>query len=1023
MKRRSLFFRIFLLLFGGLFVLVSPSFGQQIVLQDLGSTFGAAPGHAHHEKCAHTFLEARLEKELGVFGSKEFFEDWITRKIEAKKSVPQIARTLEGPRKIPVVVHVIHNGTSVGMGANIPDSQISEQIRILNEDFRRLNADANRTPAEFLPVAADANIEFVLAKQDPSGLPTTGIVRLQGTKTTYSPDDATLIGQLSQWNPEEYMNIWVVPLVSPFIGYASFPISDLPGLNFSPFPAISDGVTIDYRFFGMGGSATSASRGRTATHEVGHYFGLRHIWGDGGCGVDDFVLDTPEQDNSNNICNANPSRFSCGSNDMIQNYMDYTPDACMNLFTRGQVERFDVVLANSPRRVTLVNNRATQDPVLEDRDLSITRIIQPSDALCNPVIIPEIEVQNAGNQSVTSAQIEFSINGQLIESRRFSLNLQTGQTQVLAFNAVSVTGNSNQFRFSVIQVNDNTDQKADNNTRISNPVQQGQINLPYTFNLSTFPSQWIVNNPDQSFTWERTNITVDGVAQQAVFIRHYEYDAAGQLDYFISPQIDLNLYPNAQLVFELAHAPYNQNGFQDEVIVAVAPDCSSEFDLINAPYQKSGTRLQTSEPTLDEFIPSSSSQFRTELVNLSKFRDLGKIRVAIISKNSYGNNVYLRNIRILPQEEFKYELKVEGVIAPTAISNGTHAQEIIRISNSGNLPVTRFLFTRNTNNGNNQVFVGSGSTIRPGETVDLTINNSTSDGKNRLSYGVSEPNFDQNFQAAPLFRWFNLENPTQTEVPWRQNFNASTDLNPWLTINPEADQGAWQIIPVTTGSGNNNVARMQGGANGNSYWLGTPSFDLSVSRQASVFFDVAAGVVNPATTLYLLASENGGEDYSVVWSASGTDLSTVNVGEANPNSLGDYERKYANLTEFAGEGKKQVRLAFVLDWVGEQNAPVYLDNLELFLNANPDPVIPAEGNSVLYPNPAVEYFSLAFNLPRREAVTVQIISSTGALVQELNFPNTLNQTYTFTREMFSPGLYILKINSPTLQEIKRLVIN
>jgi hypothetical protein len=130
-----------------------------------------------------------------------------------------------------------------------------------------------------------------------------------------------------------------------------------------------------------------------------------------------------------------------------------------------------------------------------------------------------------------------------------------------------------------------------------------------------------------------------------------------------------------------------------------------------------------------------------------------------------------------------------------------------------------------------------------------------------------------------------------------------------------------------------------------------------------------------------------------------------------------------NLTEYAGEGKTNIRLAFVLDALGDQNAAVFLDNLELFLSANPDPVIPAEGNSVLYPNPAVDYFNLAFNLKRRELVTVQVISSTGALIQELSFPNTLNQTYTFTREMFSPGLYILKINSPTLQEIKRLVIN
>ena len=1023
MKKGFKIFKVFPLLIGGIFSVYTGVVGQSIKLQEQSNSFGNHAGHAHNEKCAHTILESQLEKELGVFGTKAFFEDWMTRKIESKRSIPQIAKIQEGPRLIPVVVHVVHSGTAVGVGTNIPDSQIQEQIRILNEDFRRKNADANRTPAEFLSVAADANIEFVLAKQDPNGLPTSGIIRVEGPKSIYSPDDATLIGQLSQWNPEEYMNIWVVPLTSPFIGYASFPVSNLPGLNFTPFPVISDGVTIDYRFFGIGGSATTASRGRTATHEVGHYLGLRHIWGDGGCGVDDFVLDTPEQDAANTICNANPTKFSCGNNNMIQNYMDYTPDPCMNIFTKGQVERFDVVLANSPRRATLVNNRATREPVLADRDLSLKRIVQPNDALCDQTISPSVEVQNTGTSPITSTRIEFKRNGQLVESKRFNLNLQTGQTALLEFASLSATGETNEFQFTIVQVNDASDLNAVNNTQISRPVQQGQLSIPFTYNLATFPAQWIVSNPDQSLTWERTSITVDGVAQSAIYMRHYEYEAQGQLDYFISPQIDLTQFPNAQLVFEVAHGPYNQNGFQDELMIAIAPECSADFDIVSPPYQKSGTRLQTSTPTLDEFIPTSASQFRTELVNLNKFKDLGKIRIAFISKNAYGNNFYIKNIRILPQEQFKYELKVEGVITPTPISSGTHAEEVVRIINTGNLPVSRFLFTRNTNNSGNRVFIGSGASIAPGDTVDLSINKSTGAGKNSLQFGVSEPNFDQNTAAAPLLKYFNIENPAPTEVPWRQRFNSSTDLSPWLTVNPENDQAAWQVTPVSSGTGTNNVARLQGGQNGNSYWLGTPTFNLSVSRQASVFFDVAAGVMNPSTTLYLLASANGGTDYSVVWSASGANLSTVNAGEANPNNASDYERKYVNLTDFAGEGKSTVRLAFALDVVGTPNPPVYLDNLELFLSANPEPVIPAEGNTIVYPNPAVDYFNVAFNLPRRETVTMQVISSTGALVQELTFPNTLNQTYTFTREMFSPGLYILKINSPTLQEIKRLVIN
>ena len=999
------------------------AFGQKMELKAIDNF--PNPSHSHTEKCGHSQIEALMEKDMGYFGSKSFMESWFEQKISERRSTPQILRTQEdGIRKIPVVVHVIHTGTALGVGPNIPDSQILNQIQTLNEDFRRLNADASRTPAAFLPVATDSKIEFVLAKQDPNGLPTTGIVRLQGPKLTYSPSDATLIGQTSQWNPNEYMNIWVVPLVSPYIGYASFPISDLPGLNFPATSAVTDGVTIDYRFFGSNGSAISASKGRTTTHEVGHYLGLRHIWGDGGCGVDDFVADTPEQDNSNTVCNDNLSRFSCGSQDMVQNYMDYTPDACMNLFTKGQVERFNVVLANSPRRVTLVNNRATQEPVLENRDLAILKIIEPSTAICDLTVSPTIEIGNAGTQTITSARIEFIRNGALIESKSFTTNLTTGQITQVVFNDITVpaTG-TNEFTFTITEVNGLSDQNASNNTLTSRPIIQGEIALPYNFDISKFPGDWIVSNPDGGFTWERTNITVSGQNQQAIYLRNYEYEAPGQYDYFSSPAIDLTKYPNAQLVFEVAHAPYNQSGFQDALIVAISQDCGSNFDIAGAKYNKSGTRLGTAPATLDEFIPVSSAQFRLEVVNLSRYKDLGKIRLSFINQNAYGNNIYIKNIRILPEEQFNYGMVITDLVSPSPINDGTGTQEEVLVTNTGNLPVSSFFFSRTTNSGATQTFVASGSTIQPGAQTVLALNNSTSAGLNRLAYRLSEPNFDQNADSYPEFARFLIRSNDRIEAPWRQNFNNSTSLAPWASINPESNGTSWTISPISSASGPNNLGRTNALINGQNYWLGTPVFDLSGSRQASVFFDVAAGTVNPETSLSLLASDDGGNNYTEVWKEAGAQLSTVTSGEANPGSPSDFKRKYVNLSDFAGPNAKNVRLAFVLNAKGASNSNIYLDNIELFLRANPDPVIPVEGTSVLYPNPASDYFNLSFNLPRREDVRIQVISSTGAVVQDIVYNGTLNQTYTFSRETFAPGLYIIKISSNTLQELKRLIIN
>lgn len=1026
MTRFSCFSQKAILLLLGAFFASTLSFSQTFELKPLDDFTGIGSkkqDHDHNEKCGHGVLEKMIENDLGYFGTRDFLENWMEGEIEKRRSQPQIlSRTQNEVRKIPIVVHVIHRGEEIGQGTNIPLSQIEAQIRILNEDFRRLNPDTTQTPQIFQPVAADAHIEFVLATKDANGIPTNGIVRTQGPKNTYSPDDAILIGQTSQWDPEIYMNVWVVPLEQPFIGYASFPISDLPGLNFSPTSATADGVTIDYRFFGSGGSAISASRGRTATHEVGHFLGLRHIWGDGDCDVDDFVEDTPRQDNSNNSCSAGVTRFSCGSEDMIQNYMDYTPDACMNLFTQGQVERFNVVLENSPRRVNLVNNFATETPELVDFDLALTRLIAPGDFACNSTVMPAIEVTNAGNETLTSAVVELRRNNSILESKSFSFNLETGQSEILEFQNFELLDSQNEVEFRLISINNRADQNAENNRLNSNPEIQPEINLPLSISGNVLPDNWINENPDGGFGWEPITRTISGESQDLFYIRHFEYEAEGELDFLTSPVIDLEKYPNAQLVFEMAHSTYNQPGFQDALFVSISDDCGNTFDLPTARYQKSGQSLTTVAPSLEEFFPTNNGQFRTELVNLSDFASLGKVRISIITQNSYGNNIFLKNIRILDQEEFKYELTLEELIVPSPISDGRYTSESLLVTNTGNLPITSLILSKITNNGNEASFLATGGSVLPGETFTLNGTNTTREGKNRIDYTLSLPNFDQNPGSGSTLTRYIIENGELITVPWRQNFNASPSLGPWISLNPETDSQAWQVTALSGASNQNNALELRQMETNKSYWLGSSIFNLSAEIQASLFFDLAAGQVSPETRLRLLASKNAGDTYEEIFQLSGSEISTVATGAANPNNQEDFNRIYINLTDYTGVGSAEVRVALVIDQGDESNDPIYVDNLELFLSADPDPVIPGEGMALIYPNPATDYFNVAFNLPSYQDVTIQIISSTGAVVHEVNYPSTLNQTYPFSRDIFKPGLYIVKITSLTLSETQRVIL-
>ena len=262
----------------------------------------------------------------------------FVQKYDPAKRVAQIT--------IPVVVHVVYRNSS----QNLSDARILSQIQVLNEDFQMLNADADG----YWPQAADAQIAFCLATVDPNGDPTNGIQRRSTKKRSfsYSNDGVKFYssGGLDAWPADDYLNIWVCNLGNNLLGYAQFPGG----------PAATDGVVIDYAYFGT--NATSPyDLGRTATHEVGHWLNLRHIWGDGPCGVDDFVADTPESDASNGGCPI--GHVSCGTEDMVQNFMDYTYDACMNLFTAGQAARMNAVLAPGGARYSLQSSNGCGDPV------------------------------------------------------------------------------------------------------------------------------------------------------------------------------------------------------------------------------------------------------------------------------------------------------------------------------------------------------------------------------------------------------------------------------------------------------------------------------------------------------------------------------------------------------------------------------------------------------------------------------------------------------------------------------------
>ena len=286
------------------------------------------------------------------------FESWMDRQIREGAG----AGSIENEYNIPVVFHIVYQNPSDAW--NISAAQVQSQLQILNEDFKRLNADTLNAPAAFRAVASGSNINFCLAQRDPQGNASTGIVRWafsQNAAWSTTQIDAT-IKPATVWDPTRYFNIWVVNISGGILGYAQFPVSSgLAGLTNSG-AANTDGVVLLYNSVGRPPANPFTgvyNRGRTATHEVGHWLGLRHIWGDGSsCTATDYCGDTPPSDAPNYGCATTHS--SCSGPDMVQNYMDYSDDQCMNLFSLNQVQRMWTVLANSPRRASLLTANSCQ---------------------------------------------------------------------------------------------------------------------------------------------------------------------------------------------------------------------------------------------------------------------------------------------------------------------------------------------------------------------------------------------------------------------------------------------------------------------------------------------------------------------------------------------------------------------------------------------------------------------------------------------------------------------------------------
>ena len=541
---------------------------------------------------------------------------------------------------VPVVVHVIQfNGSG-----NITKQQIDDGIRILNEDFQKLNADTASTRTVFRNIAADSQIEFKLANIDPNGRCTEGIVRVNSPLANNS-DNA--VKALSYWPSNQYLNVWLVNTINSgsttgtILGYAQFPNSG----NLSTY-----GLVCRNDRWGNIGTA-AGNGGRTATHEVGHCFGLLHPF-QGSCGTScngsgDFVCDTPPTSMptyrctyANNTCSndatggssQNPNPYSSNVPDQLENYMSY--DDCQSLFTEGQKTRMQAAFTLYTQLINLKSNAN-----LVATGTNNGYITQNCPPKAN-IFDDQQKLVCLGGQLTFS---EDSYQGDTITGYNWSFPGATPSTSTAATPTVT---------YNIAGKHDVT-LIVTNNGGSDTLVMQEYVNVKdpavayngfgYTDGFESFPgfnSDWIVEDPTGNFKWTRTQ-TGSLTGNSSVFLQNYSL-GSNESDFLISPSIDLTQVVNPRFAFEVAFK--NQTGSSDQLWCTISTDCGVSWTtrgVISASSLNTGTLNNT------YFIPSSASDWRTIFITTTAaMRASNNVLFRFEFKSGGGNNIYIDDFRV-----------------------------------------------------------------------------------------------------------------------------------------------------------------------------------------------------------------------------------------------------------------------------------------------------------------------------------------------------------------------------------------
>ena len=983
---------------------------------------------------------------------------------------PTSPTSLPGPVFIPVVVHVVLPNPWL-----ITDEAVQYFIDRLNLDYSGLNPDSTNAGI-YLSRRGHSLLRFVLAKRDPAGNFTTGVIRKVGTTAITTSNNepiknsATPTGGSTGWDISKYYNIYIGD------GGAAGLLGISPGIG--PGSAVlgsgnQDGVCVDYRAFGPNCFSYPAyNMSRTAVHEIGHNFGLYHPFDNGctsnifaqlssaGCSLPASLLsptlnDIPHQANPTQGCPSGPTNNGCSPVEprMYQNYMDYTDDACYSMFTNNEVARMEWVLEHC-RAGYLTTLGGTAPANTQPLDAAVNSVVSPggqdyNEASCKGVnyppqscpgsFIPRLRISNAGTTTLTSITVTTTVNGLNPQTQTLSVNIRSGKSQVVELNPQTAIAGINALKFSLSAPNGGTDGNAANNELTTTFNTGVPLVIPYTenFTAAAFPpaNGSAVINPDADVTWARTT-AAGRPGPASIWLDLFNYNTVGERDIYRTPTINTTAFDSLKVSFYVAYQQYP--GTNDSLRVVYSADCGATW--FPTSYAKGGAGLSTVAGTLTTAFTPTTAQWRKETVVLTDFclKNIRNLQIGFESYNDFGNNLYVDSITISGITGKTRNAKLEAIPKPLSAFCARDFTPEIAFSNGGTDTLRSLQIKYVVDNGTDTAtYNWTGRLGKCDFTTAVLAPANAAFGTHTIKIFSLLPNgaADQVPANDTLVKPFTIF--TTATLPVFEGFESATfPGSGWGLVNVNGGT-TWQksITSAKTGAAsmwinNPNPSNSNGAVD---YYISPIVVNSASYDSVFVDFDLSyksgpqypGSTVFPLDTLEVLSTVDCGASFTSVWKKWGNELQTLNdpnytsTNSFVPSIKDEWKSKRIYLTPIVGAANFQLYFASKSN---KQNN-IWIDNINISSKTLPQRL--KDQGYLIYPNPFNSSFLIHHSAvePPVDLQSVQVFNSAGQMIWEKEYNGNAARQITVDLKTSASGVYILKMIYTNKTVIERIVKN